>query len=221
MSKVAVLLSGGLDSTVACALANSTEDLALTISVNYSQRHVRELESANYISSYYGVPNITIDLSSWGRQLKGSALTDASINVPSGCYTDMNMSLTAVPNRNATFLMAAVGIAYSYNIDEVWVAVHSGDHNLYADCRVDFIESIMKTAELSTEYKVSIKAPFVNMDKKDIISLGVSLGAPLDRTWSCYKGGVLHCGVCGTCKERLESFRSLRFIDPVIYMEGL
>ncbi|MFF5624554.1 7-cyano-7-deazaguanine synthase QueC [Microbacterium sp. NPDC012755] len=217
MTRVAILLSGGLDSTTALAVAAREHEPALTISVDYGQRHVRELAAARAVSERYGVPHVVIDLRSWGRSLRGSALTDESIAVPHGDYDAENMAVTVVPNRNATFLMAAVGIAQANDVAEVWTAVHSGDHALYADCRPEFIVSASQTAHLGTDGAVTIRAPFVSMSKADIVSMGSSLGAPFELTWSCYEGGDEHCGECGTCAERRASFILAGVEDPTVY----
>jgi len=217
MTRIAVLLSGGLDSTTALAVAAQDHEPAMTISVDYGQKHVRELAAARAVSDRYGVENVVIDLRSWGRSLRGSALTDDGVAVPRGSYDAENMAVTVVPNRNATFLMAAVGLAQTHEVGEVWTAVHAGDHTLYADCRPEFIASAAETAKLGTDGAVTIRAPFVNMSKADIVRQGSMLGAPFDLTWSCYEGGAEHCGECGTCAERRESFAIAGLEDPTTY----
>lgn len=219
MTTVAILLSGGLDSTTAMALANSEADLALAVAIDYGQRHVRELESARRVAEMYETPLTVVNLSAWGRSLKGSALTDRLVGVPNSNYDVESMSLTVVPNRNATMLMATAGITQAMGIEEVWTAVHSGDHAIYADCRPEFIESAARTIALGTEGCVTLKAPFVNMTKTDIVRTGARLGAPFELTWSCYEGGDIHCGTCGTCRERAEAFMSAGIDDPTEYKE--
>lgn len=217
MKRVAVLLSGGLDSTTAAALAHEEGSLAMTISVNYGQRHARELDAARAVSEYYGADHFEIDLRGWGALLTGSALTDATVDVPSGAYESDNMALTVVPNRNATLLMAAVGVAQSRGATEVWTAVHAGDHELYADCRPEFIEAIALAAERGTGDEVTVKGPFVFESKADIVRAAIRTNAPLHLTWSCYRGGEKHCGECGTCYERRASFAEVGAADPTEY----
>lgn len=217
MKRVAVLLSGGLDSATATAVAHEEGSLAATISVNYGQRHVRELDAAREVAQFYGVEHLEIDLQAWGRLLTGSALTDSTVDVPSGAYAKDNMALTVVPNRNATFLMAAVGVAQSRSLSEVWTAVHAGDHALYADCQPDFVSAIALASRRSTGGEVDIKAPFVTISKTEIVRIADEIDAPLHLTWSCYRGGSKHCGFCGTCIERRSAFADADIADPTEY----
>ena len=127
------------------------------------------------------------------------------------------MAATVVPNRNATMLMAAAGIALANGLSVVLTAVHAGDHAIYPDCRPDFIESAVKTTELGTNGAVTISAPFLHITKTDIARLGIQLGVPTDLTWSCYEGRVKHCGQCGTCYERKEALAEAGVVDHTEY----
>lgn len=216
---VAVLLSGGMDSTTLLALAAHEENPQLAVSVDYGQRHQVELEAAEKVAAYYGVEHLVLDFTGWGKALSGSALTDPGVAVPDGEYDEENMSLTVVPNRNATMLMAVAGIAAARGLQEVWTAVHAGDHSVYPDCRPEFISSAAETAEHGTDGAVTIRAPFSRSSKADIATAGAKYGAPLDLSWSCYKGGSVHCGVCGTCRERREAFQIAQITDPTVYEE--
>ena len=213
-----VLLSGGLDSTTALAQAADIGAAGATISIDYGQRHRRELEAAARVAEYYGLPNIVLDLTSWGRLLGGSSLTDPSVEVPHGHYADPSMSLTVVPNRNATLLMAAAGVAWANELTRVVTAVHAGDHPVYPDCRPEFIDAARHAMELGTEGRVTLHAPFVTWTKTEIAAEGHRLHAPLGLTWSCYEGGGIHCGKCGTCTERIEAFREAGISDPTVYV---
>ena len=215
--KQVVLLSGGMDSTALLAHAVASGTVAGALSVNYGQRHAVELEAAKAVAEHYGVPHFVLDLTSWGSLLSGSALTDASVDVPEGHYAAPNMAVTVVPNRNATMLMAAAGVAESLGADVVLTAVHAGDHAVYPDCRPEFIAAASLAANLGTGGKVHIDAPFVHITKTDIAQTGHLLGAPFALTWSCYKGGAKHCGKCGTCVERKEAFRDAFVDDPTEY----
>lgn len=216
---VAVLLSGGMDSTTLLALAAHEENPQLAVSVDYGQRHQVELEAAEKVAAYYGVEHLVLDFTGWGKALSGSALTDPGVAVPDGEYDEENMSLTVVPNRNATMLMAVAGIAAARGLQEVWTAVHAGDHSVYPDCRPEFISSAAETAEHGTDGAVTIRAPFSRSSKADIATAGAKYGAPLGLSWSCYKGGTAHCGVCGTCRERQEAFQIAQITDPTTYEE--
>lgn len=213
-----VLLSGGMDSTAALAwvIAQGCPVVA-AVSVNYGQRHVRELEAAAMVAGFYRVPHAILDLSGWGSLLH-SALTANDVPVPDGHYTAPSMAITVVPNRNATMLMAAVGVAQSFGAVQVVTAVHAGDHAVYADCRPEFIDAADRAAFLGTGQAVHIVAPFVEVSKTDIARLGDALGAPFSLTWSCYKGGDQHCGTCGTCYERREAFINSGVPDPTVYL---
>lgn len=219
MSRV-VLFSGGMDSTAALAWALDRGPVAAAVSVDYGQRHVKELASARQIAAHYGVQHHVLDMTGWGRLLGGSALTDDSVEVPDGHYAADNMAVTVVPNRNATMLMAAAGIAQALGAQSVVTAVHGGDHAIYADCRPEFIQAASAASQLGTDGGVFIEAPFATISKTEIASLGHALGAPFGLSWSCYKGGLAHCGTCGTCVERREAFTNSGVQDPTTYLNG-
>lgn len=217
-----VLLSGGLDSTV---LATSVVDNhgpanTLALSVDYGQRHRRELDAAQAIARHLDIAHRIIDLSGLGAHL-ASALTPSSDKgtIPHGHYTEPTMAATVVPNRNAVLLMVAAGIAQATGHHTVATAVHAGDHPVYPDCRPEFIAAADTAARAGTAGEVGIAAPFVRMTKDAIVSVGSTLGAPLDLSWSCYEGGDLHCGRCGTCVERAEAFHLAGVADPTPYAD--
>lgn len=209
------LLSGGLDSTVLIAhlLADGHEVHA--VSADYGQRHRKELDAARKVADFYSIRHDVVDLTAVGRLLTGSALTDGP-DVPHGHYAADNMRLTVVPNRNMIFLSVAAGIASARGAQGVATAVHAGDHAVYPDCRPEFIDALKLAAMYATEGfgDVTIEAPFVRKTKTDIAAIGGNLHAPMDLTWSCYQGGDLHCGRCGTCVERWEAFHDAGVTDP-------
>lgn len=213
---VAVLLSGGMDSTTALAHALTNADPASSraIFINYGQRHLIERHSARLVAEWYDVPFTVLDLTGYGRSVT-SALTDPDTPIPPGPYADDNMAATVVPNRNATMLSAAAGIASQAGIRHLYTAVHAGDHEVYADCRPEFIEALSRATVLSCGVKII--APFVHMTKADIARHGANQGVPYALTWSCYEGGIEHCGKCGTCIERREAFRDAGLDDPTLY----
>jgi 7-cyano-7-deazaguanine synthase len=213
-----ILLSGGMDSTTALALSAAEGTARGALAVDYGQRHRRELAAAEQVAEYFSVPLRVLDLQAWGRLLEGSALTDRNVAVPHGNYEASTMADTVVPNRNATFLMAAVGIAQATALDRVVIAVHGGDHDIYADCRPEFVAAANQTCLIATEGAVSVYAPFASCSKAEVARLASRLQAPIGLTWSCYEGGDLHCGRCGTCNERREAFRDAGVEDPTIYM---
>lgn len=219
MTDYYVLHSGGLDSTTALALAAGKNDLRnlYSVGVDYGQRHKKELQAAQVTAAALGARRLTLDLTGYGDSVE-SALTDPNIAVPEGDYDSDNMAVTVVPGRNAVFLAAIAGIAQSVSKGHpavIVIGVHGGDHHLYPDCRPEFIEYQSKA--LQSAYGVTVEAPFLNVDKAEIIRRGVKVGAPLVDTWSCYNDGAFQCGRCGTCRERIESFKQAGVTDQTIY----
>lgn len=218
-----VLLSGGMDSSTLLAHAlldpndPGTVVRATAVFVDYGQRHIRERESSRAVAGFYGVPLVELDLRSFGASVD-SALTVAGREVPHGHYAEDTMVATVVPNRNATLLSAAAGIAASLGHDAVYTAVHAGDHAVYPDCRPEFIRAIAIATVLGCG--VRVRAPFVGIDKAAIARIGGDLGVPYQLTWSCYEGGDQHCGRCGTCVERAEAFSEAGVVDPTDYADA-
>lgn len=214
-----VLLSGGMDSSTLLAHTMNDPEVGQVdaVFVDYGQRHVRERESARLVASHYGVPLSELDLRSFGASVK-SALTSAGTAVPHGHYAEDTMVATVVPNRNATLLSAAAGIAASLGHARVCTAVHAGDHAVYPDCRPEFIEALDVATVLGCG--VHVCAPFVEITKTDIARIGASLHVPYHLTWSCYEGGATHCGRCGTCVERAEAFSDAGVPDPTPYVDA-
>jgi 7-cyano-7-deazaguanine synthase len=218
--KAVAIVSGGMDSvTLAYLLASEGFSLHL-LSVNYGQRHLKELEYAKLCAERLDAKFDVVDLSSMGRLLRGSALTD-DIPVPHGHYGALNMAITVVPNRNAIMLSVAYGVAVVEGAEVVATGVHAGDHFIYPDCRPEFIEAFdemqRKAVEGFGDESLRLYAPFVRWSKADIVAKGVRLSVPYADTWSCYEGGEVHCGECGTCVDRRESFQLARVQDPTVY----
>jgi 7-cyano-7-deazaguanine synthase len=221
VSLVVATVSGGLDSvTLAHTLAADGHDL-VCLSFDYGQRHAKEVDFAHACADRLGADHHVVDLRSVGALLAGSALTDPSVAVPEGHYTDASMAVTVVPNRNAIMLAVAVGVATARGAAAVAAAVHAGDHTIYPDCRPAFIEAAEHEARLANEGFIAdgfrILAPFVEISKADIVRRGAALGVPFAETWSCYIGGERHCGRCGTCVERREAFELAGVDDPTVY----
>lgn len=211
-----VLLSGGMDSTTLLGHTAETEDRVDAVFVDYGQRHIKERQSAALVAMHYGVNLSELDLRSFGKSVN-SALTVMNREVPHGHYAEDTMVATVVPNRNATLLSAAAGIAASLGHDRVCTAVHAGDHAVYPDCRPEFIEAIDAATFLGCG--VHVCAPFVELSKADIARIGGQLDVPYHLTWSCYEGGSEHCGRCGTCVERAEAFALAGVADPTTYAD--
>lgn len=223
MKSAVTILSGGMDSaTLAFAVRSIDPEFNYEkqhfVSFNYGQRHVKELDCARAIAKFLDSQHTVIDLSQVGPHLKGSALTDG-VEMPEGYYAEENMRLTVVPNRNAIMLSIAWGIAEGEKADAVFYGAHAGDHDIYPDCRPEFVEALSGAFRSGTfgDKPVGIYAPFLNIDKAEILRRGLSMGVPYELTWTCYKGDSVACGVCGSCQERLWAFDQVGKEDPLPY----
>jgi len=218
--KSIVICSGGLDSVTLAYKMAAESDLKRLISFDYGQRHKKETAYAALCAQKLGVAHDIVDITTIGALLTGSALTD-DVAVPDGHYAEETMRSTVVPNRNAIMLTIAFGAAAAQNCDCVATAVHGGDHFIYPDCRPGFIDSFnaMQAQALDGYANVQLYAPFVHIPKDGIVSEGVKLNVPYEDTWSCYKGGEVHCGRCGTCVERREAFHLAGVEDPTEYAD--
>ncbi|MEQ8785387.1 MAG: 7-cyano-7-deazaguanine synthase QueC [Pirellulaceae bacterium] len=217
MTSTVVVLSGGMDSAVLLYHLNSLSHDLKAISVNYGQRHARELEAAAELCRRLDVEHRVVDLRSLAAILGKNSLSDVSVDVPEGHYQEESMKLTVVPNRNMLLLSVAIAWAVSLKYDHVAYGAHSGDHAIYPDCRPEFVDAMDRAAGLCDWHPLSILRPFVHLDKGDIARRGDELGVPFDITWTCYKGGQRHCGKCGACQERREAFAKHSLPDPTDY----
>lgn len=215
-----VICSGGLDSVSLAHKVAAEQNLRGLLSFDYGQRHVKEVEYAARCAERLGVPHKVVDIANVGAALSGSALTD-DVDVPDGHYAEDTMKLTIVPNRNAIMLTIAFGMASAEKADAVAAAVHGGDHFIYPDCRPGFIYAFQAMQDHALEGVAEIKlyTPFVEISKADIVTEGARHGTPFAETWSCYKGGEVHCGRCGTCVERREAFHLAGVADPTEYAD--
>src|SRR5262245_44813339 len=212
-----VLCSGGLDSTTLAHKLALTAPLLL-LAFNYGQRHKKELDYVRRCAERLGADCKIVDLAHVGRLLTGSALT-TDAPVPDGHYAEEAMRSTVVPNRNAIMLTIAFGVAAAVGARAVAAAFHGGDHFIYPDCRPQFVGLFaeMQRAALDGIGDIALETPFLHWSKADIVREGARLGVPFERTWSCYKGGIKHCGRCGTCVERREAFHLAYVPDPTPY----
>jgi 7-cyano-7-deazaguanine synthase len=218
-NEAVLLLSGGMDSGVLLAVSSKKYAKIHAIGFDYGSRHnASELAMARVLAHKYNVSFTTIALP-FVNELFSSSILLSGDDVPEGSYDDTNMRSTVVPFRNGIMLSVAIGLAESLGIKNVLIAAHAGDHPVYPDCRESFVNAISKAATEGTYAGVSVTAPFVSISKRAIAEIGRSIGFDFSLTWSCYKGGKLHCGKCATCNERKASLGFEKGLDPTRYEE--
>ncbi len=224
--KAYVLLSGGIDSSTCLGIACErfvTVDIEC-ISIDYGQRHKRELEAAQLVSQHYHVNHRVIKI----PPPPISMLTNPLAPIPDVSYDDLpdGISPTYVPFRNGLMLSTLASIVQgSLGEDEdavIFFGAHSEDAArwAYPDCTPEFIGAMVNAIFIGTYQRVRLETPLQWMMKEDVISLGWKLNVPYNLTWSCYKGGERHCGTCPTCRSRRAGFHSAHVSDPTMY-EGL
>ena len=218
--KVIVLCSGGMDSVTALHWASHVHDVVGAVSFDYGSKHnSRELPFAAEHASALGVPHTIIPLGFIGTYFASSLLKDAP-PVPEGPNEDQTMRQTVVPFRNGIMLAAAGGLAESVGAAGLVIAAHSGDHAIYPDCREAFMEAMGAALRQGTYARIELLRPFIAMNKAAIAAEGARLGVDFAHTWSCYAGGDIHCGKCGTCVERREAFIDAGLTDPTRYADS-
>lgn len=213
---VVVIYSGGMDSFTLLHLARARGYNVHALSFNYGQRHVRELDAARTVCEANGISHRVIDIRAMSEVMAGSSLT-SDIEVPEGHYQEDTMKSTVVPNRNMILLSLATGYAVTVEADAVWFGAHGGDHAIYPDCRPEFIEKMDAVCKVANYQPVAIEAPFMAMDKGQILAEGLRLNLDYSQTWTCYNGRAQACGRCGSCTERLEAFAANGVTDPLSY----
>jgi 7-cyano-7-deazaguanine synthase len=221
-----VLLSGGLDSSVSMAIAIQQGFRVHALTVDYGQRHQRELDAARAQARHYGVDHkvVRVDLSAFG----GSALTDGLIKVPSGTpLEEIGASIppTYVPARNTVFISMAASWAEALDADAVFIGANAVDYSGYPDCRPEFIKAMQRAVAMGTKRGVEgnpirIVAPILRSSKSEIVRRGLELDVPFRLTWSCYRGRKKACGHCDSCQLRLQGFADAGAVDPLEYEKG-
>ncbi len=215
--KVVVLLSGGLDSTTALHWAKRHHDVVAALSFDYGSNHAeQELLCARWQAESLGIPYHEVNLKTIFSGMESSLLSGADA-VPTGEYAEENMKSTVVPFRNGIFLAIAAGMAESLGVQGLVIAAHSGDHAIYPDCRPEFMQSMSEAICLGTYAGLNLIAPFIGSNKAEIAAAGAALGVDFSHTYSCYKGGETHCGLCATCRERKDAFRLTGLSDTTTY----
>ena len=208
--KALVLSSGGVDSTTALgmAIAKYGKENVIALSISYGQKHDKEIQAASAVAKYYGVEQLFLDLSLIFSYSNSSLLKQSTEEIPEESYAEQIKETggskpvsTYVPFRNGLFLSSAASIALS---------------NAYPDCSPVFNNAMNEAIWEGSGRQLRIEAPFVNMNKADIIRTGLELGVPYELTWSCYEGGEKPCGKCGTCIDRAAAFAANRVEDPAL-----
>lgn len=219
--RAVILLSGGLDSATTLAIARGEGFDTYALSFDYGQRHDRELDSARRVAAALGAREhlvLRLDL----RAIGGSALT-ADIPVPKGRSVEAmgsGIPVTYVPARNTIFLAFAVGLAEVEGASAIVIGANALDYSGYPDCRPEFLGAFETVARLGTKAgaegkPLRILAPLVELSKADIVRLADRLGAPIQHSWSCYRGGTRPCGTCESCVLRRKGFEQAGLKDPV------
>ncbi len=212
-----MVLSGGMDSVT--MLHEYASEIDMAVNFSYGSNHnARELECARYHCALLGIELVEIDLSFIGKHFH-SSLLEGPDAIPEGEYDFDNMKSTVVPFRNGIMLAAAAGLAESHGLSVLMIANHAGDHALYPDCRLGFIEAMSKAIEEGTYEGIKVKAPYTLLSKADIAMRGKRLGIDYSTTYSCYRGGEIHCGRCATCFERKAALAAAGIDDPTEYEE--
>jgi len=215
-----VLLSGGLDSTTCLYWAKKRGFSPVALSIRYGQRHARELAAARAVARAAKIQLQEVNLAlPW---LKGSSLTNSRLrlpNIPLKRIGQGGVPSTYVPGRNTIFLSLAVSLADAVGAEAIVIGANALDYSGYPDCRPPFINAFGRVAKEGTKRgsegkSLKILAPLIRLDKKGVVKLARSVGAPLSLTWSCYAGGRNQCGKCDSCKLRAKGFSEAGLRDP-------
>ena len=216
-----VLVSGGMDSCVTSAIANTQYRLAL-LHVNYSQRtESRELKAFWDIASFYKIPEERILISNidYLGKIGGSSLTDLSMNVQDAQLHSKEIPTSYVPFRNTLFLTIAVSWGEVIGARKIYIGAVEQDSPGYPDCKPIYYETFNKLIRVGTKPTtcIEVEPPLIHKSKTEIVKMGVSLGAPLHLSWSCYKHADKACGLCHSCFLRLKAFKEAGIKDPISY----
>ncbi|KPQ23994.1 MAG: queuosine biosynthesis protein QueC [Halomonas sp. HL-48] len=215
-----VIYSGGMDSFTLLHRAINEGCDVHALSFDYGQRHARELDTARHVCQQLGVPHQVVDIRSIHSLIDNSALTNTAHDMPHGDYDSDNLTATVVPNRNMILLSLAIAKAVNIGASRVDYGAHGGDHVLYPDCRPAFVKAMDHVARIANFSPVDVHAPYLHAGKAEILAEGLALGLDYRDTWTCYEGGDLACGRCGSCRERLAAFAANGVSDPLAYADA-
>ena len=215
------LVSGGMDSLVMASFCRTESELAL-LHISYGQlTQARELACFLSIADFLEVPasrRLVANIE-YLKTIGGSALTDKSITVPKADFNRADIPATYVPFRNAHLVAIAVSWAEAIGAKNIYIGAMAVDSSGYPDCRPEFYKAMNETIRQGTKdgSGIVVKAPFLQLKKKDLVLLGISHGVPFEHTWSCYRDGKKACGVCDSCALRLRAFAEADATDPLPY----
>ncbi|MDH5443365.1 MAG: 7-cyano-7-deazaguanine synthase QueC [Hadesarchaea archaeon] len=213
--KAVCLLSGGLDSATAAAIAKHEGYKLYCLSFNYGQIATNEIESAKKIAKALGAKEHRVVDISFLKQLYGpgaTVLLDEQMPMPEKFEQSI-----IVPFRNGILLAIAAGYAATIGAEVIFYGAQEDDARFYPDCRQEFVSAIAQAISLGTESKLTVRNPLADKTKAEAIKLAVELGVPLELTWSCYLNRELHCGRCESCRNRKRAFERAGVKDPTIY----
>jgi len=223
-SSIIVLVSGGMDSATLLWLAKEKFEKVYAISFDYGQKHRIELDFAKKLTKKAGVEKHFIVEVPHLKGIKGSALTDKNLEIPSQDYPNQP-PITTVPMRNLNFLAVASSFADIYEIKNIGIGVHSVD-SPYPDCRAEFVSAAEAAINASSvmvakkKDRITVWTPFLGMTKTEVLKIGLELGVSYELTYSCYKGIIPPCGECATCRQREEAFKAVSIEDPIKKLKG-
>ncbi|MGH9946617.1 MAG: 7-cyano-7-deazaguanine synthase QueC [Pyrinomonadaceae bacterium] len=220
-SKAIILVSGGMDSCVAAALAMIENDNLAFLHLSYGQRtESRERKAFNDIADHYRVEK-RLDISiEHLAKIGGSSLTDEQIEVTEADLESKEIPTSYVPFRNANMLAIAVSWAEVVGANAIYIGAVAEDPSGYPDCRPEFFKAFQQTINTGTkpETHIEIRTPIIHLSKAEIVKKGIELNAPLHITWSCYRSETLACGTCDSCALRLRGFKQVGIEDPIEYV---
>ena len=224
--KALVLASGGVDSSTCLGLAvrDFGHENVIALAISYGQKHDKEIEAARNVAAYYKVRLIEQDLTDIFKFSNCSLLQHSDTEVPEAAYADQLKESdgkpvsTYVPFRNGLFLSSAAAIALSNECSIIYYGAHSDDAagSAYPDCSQAFNQAMNQAIYEGSGHQLQIKAPFIGLTKADVVRCGLDIGVPYELTWSCYEGGDVPCGKCGTCIDRMKAFEANGITDPAL-----
>jgi 7-cyano-7-deazaguanine synthase len=223
--KAMVLLSGGIDSSTSLGLAvrEYGKENVIALSISYGQKHDKEIQASIDVAEYYGVEHLFLDLAKIFQYSNCSLLKQSTEEIPEQSYAEQIEATkgeapvsTYVPFRNGLFLSSAASLALSKECSVIYYGAHADDAAgfAYPDCSEVFNNAMNEAIWEGSGHQLKIEAPFVKMNKSEVIKMGLEIGVPYHLTWSCYEGGEKPCGKCGTCIDRAAAFRANGIEDP-------